>query len=109
MLHQDPDVATNGDPFGFNDEERGSDFGTGESRPLGRVSTDDEPVMSLEDFWALAFFFFLFSFGRCDGVGASVAIEVATGSGAKGGEGGVSLLRCWDVNNDALVPLGDFS
>ena len=77
-----PDVAIDGDPFGFNGEGGGSDFGTSESGPLGKVFADDEPVMSLGGFWALAFFFVIFSFEGGDAVEASVATEVATCLGA---------------------------
>ena len=45
-----PNVATDGDPFSFNDERGGDDFSTGESGPLGKVSVEDEPVMSLGGF-----------------------------------------------------------
>ena len=46
---------------------------------MGKVSAKDEQVMSLGGFWALAFSFVLFGFGKDDGAGASIAIEVATG------------------------------
>ena len=101
-----PDVTTYGDPFSFYNERGGGDFGTGESRPLGRVSAKDEPVMSLGGFWALAFFFVLFGFGGGDAVKAFAATKVATGLVAGGGEGEVSLLGRLDADGDAMVPLG---
>ena len=57
-----PNVPRDGDPFGFNSERGGGDFGTDELGPLGKVSAEEKLIMSLGGFWALAFFFILFSF-----------------------------------------------
>ena len=45
-----PNVPRDGDPFDFNSEGGGGDFGTGELGPLGRVSAEEEPIMSLGGF-----------------------------------------------------------
>ena len=71
------------------------------------MSVEDESVMSLGGFWALAFFFVLFSFGGSDRIRTSTATEVATGSGARGEKGGVSLLGRLDADDNALVPSRD--